>query len=310
MKGPLSFVAALIVNFELPGVKHNRTPYSPGDLLRLCKGFATANTVPIGAQRIMNAWLKSGCDPDEMEKKNKLNTSCLMYMCKGGHYNMIKLLIQASATVNSQNLLGDTPLSLCAARVHVHSRYYQCAKLLLSNGAAVNTWDRNGVVPLCWAATFGHIGLTKKLLEAGASQNVHPNRNNRPLPMAVKNKHKTVIKLLTAAWNREEEVAEAKEKANELLLERKRQKERRDREAKTPGKSYDDRRRARKLERLEARQRAAADKDDRMRKLASGDFKQMEKEEEEQKKREKEYELGEQVDTTWKVSGLLPVLSL
>jgi hypothetical protein len=236
-----------------------------------------------------------------METKYKLNTNCLMYMCKGGHYALVKMLIQSEATVNSQNLLGDTPLSIVCSRLHLAVRYFNCGKLLLKNNANPNTCDKKGIVPLNWCAMHGHVGMTKMLLEAGASQSLPANRDLRPLPMARDNNRKAVAKLLKAAWDKDMEAKEAKEKTHELYLEKKRAMERREREENTPGLSFHDRQRARKVRMAEKRAKEQENKYQTALRLASGDFKEQEKREEKQKKAQQEYELGEQLDTNWKL---------
>ena len=169
-----------------------KVSFESRDLLDMCKTLATSNMVTVPALRQIKAWLSGGIDPNAVEKKNKINTSCLMYATKGGHYHVCELLIRAGASVDNQNLLGDTALSIACSRANMHRRYVACAKLLLRNGANANTWDKNGYVPLCWAAVHGQKGLARALLEHGARQNIWANRNYRPAPLARRYKHPAV----------------------------------------------------------------------------------------------------------------------
>jgi hypothetical protein len=249
-------VASVIVDINLPWEK--QPAYTPGEVLKLCQFAAVSKYVPVPTQRTLKGWLLGGAEPNEIEKKNKLNTSAIMYAAKGGHFKVIEILLKAGANVNQQNLLGDTALSIACSRIQQHRRFAQCAKLLLKHGADPNSVDKNGLVPLNWTAIHGHKGVTKKLLEMGASQNLWKNKAQRPAPMARSNGHKNVAEILQKAWDAELKTHENVSEKNEMKRERARRVEWKKKQEKK-GNTWEDIQRKRKLERYEARKKKMED---------------------------------------------------
>ena len=85
---------------------------------------------------------------------------------RNGNTEAVKQLLEAGTDVNAKNNLGDTPL-MWAAR---YGRT-ETIKLLLEKGADVNRENRHGNTALLFAAYEGSTEMVKLLLEAGADVN-------------------------------------------------------------------------------------------------------------------------------------------
>lgn len=84
-----------------------------------------------------------------------------------GHLTVSRLLLEAWAPVDDQDLAGTTPLHLSSQKGHV-----DVVRLLLQCGADRNKLDGSGWTPLHYAASRGHAGVAKVLLLAGANAKV------------------------------------------------------------------------------------------------------------------------------------------
>lgn len=74
-----------------------------------------------------------------------------------GHVDMLKLLIEAGANVNSENeRLGRTPLHL--------AKNLSCVKILIKAGANVNMRSKAGIHALHWAVWFNKFSIVKFLV--------------------------------------------------------------------------------------------------------------------------------------------------
>jgi len=86
---------------------------------------------------------------------------------RGGHLEVVKLLLEHGADPNVKNRDGKTPLHNAASEGHL-----EVVKLLLERGADPNVKDDDGNTPLHNAAWRGHLEVVKLLLEHGADPNV------------------------------------------------------------------------------------------------------------------------------------------
>ena len=101
---------------------------------------------------------------------------------KGGHPEIVQVLLDAGAEVNPIDSFGDTPLMMAAMRGHV-----EVVKVLLSAGADVNFVSvLSGYTLLHGAAAYGELAVVRELCERGAErQMTRKNRYGRtPLDLA------------------------------------------------------------------------------------------------------------------------------
>ena len=73
-------------------------------------------------------------------RNKKIISIALLKAAKNGHSGCVSLLLEAEASVNRQDWLGETALSLAAGEGHDG-----CVKMLLKAGADVNKRDADGL---------------------------------------------------------------------------------------------------------------------------------------------------------------------
>lgn len=92
----------------------------------------------------------------------------LLWASDQGHYDLVKLLIEDGANVNTFNAYDERETALVNASKKGH---YDIVKFLIENGANLN---RNGEMALIVACDFGHVNVERLLLECGGAS-VHMN---------------------------------------------------------------------------------------------------------------------------------------
>ena len=92
-----------------------------------------------------------------------VGNTALTYACCGGFEEVVKILLKHDAVVEHQNENGHTPLMEAASCGHVG-----VAKLLLDNGANINTHSNEFKESALTLACYkGHLEMVKFLLDAG-----------------------------------------------------------------------------------------------------------------------------------------------
>jgi ankyrin repeat protein len=108
-----------------------------------------------------------------------------------GHHQIVDLLCEAKATVDTVSNDGYTALMLASAE-----GYVQVVKILLSRGAAVNVQDKDGSTALLWGCRSDAFSAIT-ILAAGANANIANKDGLTPLMAAVcNNQHETVRQLI------------------------------------------------------------------------------------------------------------------
>mmetsp|Transcript_44826 Transcript_44826/g.140522 ORF Transcript_44826/g.140522 Transcript_44826/m.140522 type:complete len:203 (+) Transcript_44826:2-610(+) len=122
------------LTFEAPQPRDELEGLSPrsADGVRLC------NAAYEGDTRAAAALLGRGVGPDARVKEKGNNTP-LNLAARGGHLEVMRMLLERRACVNSTNDFQETPL-MCAAN---RARGSVC-RLLLEHGADVHALDENG----------------------------------------------------------------------------------------------------------------------------------------------------------------------
>ena len=138
---------------------------------------------------------------------------CPLYLCNGFNFSLkvVEILLQRGANKEHRNVSDYTPLSLAAS-----GGFVNIIKLLLDNGAEINsrTGSKLGISPLMLAAMNGHVAAVKMLLDMGSDINaqIETNRNTALTLACFQGRHEVVSLLLDRKAN-----VEHRAKVNILL---------------------------------------------------------------------------------------------
>jgi ankyrin repeat domain-containing protein 50 len=143
-----------------------------------------------GQVEVVKLLLEKGA---ELESKDSNGRTPLSWAAEKGHEAVVKLLLEKGAELESKGSNDWTPLSWAA-----ENGQEAVVKLLLEKGAELESKDRwFGRTPLSLAAEKGHEAVVKLLLEKGAELESKGSRSGQtPLSLAAENGHEAVVKLL------------------------------------------------------------------------------------------------------------------
>ncbi len=110
---------------------------------------------------------------------------------RANHIDIVKLLVEKKAKIDSKNRKKQTPLHLA-----IYGGELSIVELLVSNGANLEGVDIDGGTPLSWAAYLGNLEILKYLVEIGARLDTKDYNNSFPLHWACYNGKITVIEYL------------------------------------------------------------------------------------------------------------------
>ena len=118
---------------------------------------------------------------------------------KGGHKEVVQVLLDRGANPNKKTFWGQTPIQGAVMIFYARKGHEEVVKLLLNRGANPNNTDNHGNTPLHLAAAYGHRILVQLLLDAGADPNKKHDNEWNPLHYASANGHEEVVRLLLDA---------------------------------------------------------------------------------------------------------------
>ena len=108
------------------------------------------------------------CDANlECRDEEGAGETPLMFACQGGHLDIVKLLIEHGANVNTLDFDGDTALAHAARKGE-----NKIVKFLIDAGADVNVRNRYKFTALDYAVRTLNLESQKHLLRAGAMRSV------------------------------------------------------------------------------------------------------------------------------------------
>ncbi|KAJ4425830.1 hypothetical protein ANN_27456 [Periplaneta americana] len=116
-----------------------------------------------GVLEMVSLLVEKGADVNtyDMDKQTPL-----YYAVSGSHVNVVQFLINSGADVNACNTFGDSPISVATKQGNV-----DLTKLLLDKGADVNTCDYFGASLIFAAARDGNVDIVRLLMGKGADVN-------------------------------------------------------------------------------------------------------------------------------------------
>jgi ankyrin repeat protein len=117
--------------------------------------------------------------------------TALFLAVKGEQRQLVQLLIERGAAVNTGDATGITPLHLAVKSTVI-------AAYLLEQGADPHAADHNECTPLYYAAFAGSAAVVNLLLEHGADDSAVNSCGRKTLFAAVEEGHINVLELLAA----------------------------------------------------------------------------------------------------------------
>ena len=130
----------------------------------------------------------------DLTEKNKFEDSLLMQVSRLGNVPLLNLLLKKSAVkdqIDAKEIHGITALM-----VAVKGGYEEIVKILHEHGASINTTQEDGITPLMFAADKNYINLVKYLVNKGAIVDATDVRGNTALTYATHKKYAETIAFL------------------------------------------------------------------------------------------------------------------
>ena len=156
---------------------------------------------------------------DNLADEDEDANTALHLAAQYGHYDIVQLLVETSASMDATNQKQETPLDLAAKNGHT-----EICRFLIERGSPIDPLDKNNKTPLMLAAENGHSRTLQYLLSSGATaykvtaekkkweelrrtkketiqQQIETGRRN-VLEIALENNHKECVKviLLSDVW--------------------------------------------------------------------------------------------------------------
>lgn len=127
---------------------------------------------------------KNGTIQDEPSLHNSIHLpvksmSMLQIVCKNGHLNSAKWLVERGVYIDASNFQWETSFNLACKFGHLH-----VAKWLHANGANIHFADRRNKTPLFNACMLGHLEIAQWLVSVGADIHVANYKGETPLYIA------------------------------------------------------------------------------------------------------------------------------
>ncbi|XP_063983689.1 ankyrin repeat domain-containing protein 29 isoform X3 [Diachasmimorpha longicaudata] len=126
--------------------------------------------------------------------KDKTSTTALFFAAQGGFVDIVNLLIEHGATVDSCSIDGGTPLFVACQCGHL-----DVVESMIERGANVNAHMKDGATALFIASQNGHVRILEVLLEHGAKTDAARTDGATPLWIAAQMGHDHAVRRLLKA---------------------------------------------------------------------------------------------------------------
>jgi len=146
------------------------------------------NAAREGDAESVTYFLDLGADPSFADPAD---TSPLHCAALGGHWEVVKLLLDAGAAIDAQTNTGRTALAFACGQNLIN-----IVRMLITRGANVDKQDSKHRTPMHFAARGGFDGVIQLLLNQGADINAADEEGNSPLHHAAHRGNAAVTRLL------------------------------------------------------------------------------------------------------------------
>ncbi|KAL7805259.1 ankyrin repeat-containing domain protein [Trichoderma aethiopicum] len=144
-----------------------------------------------GDEQVVEMLIKSG-KADINARDQQYGETPLIWAARKGHYNVVKLLLDADADVNVQEQRkGETALTLA-----IESRHEATIRELIAKGADVNNRDHTNHTPLHTASWQGSVPVMQMLLVQKVDVNASNDDGRTPIFSACALGHIDLVRLL------------------------------------------------------------------------------------------------------------------
>ncbi|GLA05528.1 hypothetical protein AnigIFM60653_006020 [Aspergillus niger] len=141
-----------------------------------------------GQEDIVQMLLERGAS---IETKSSKYQTPLSLAAANGHERIVQMLLKRGASIETKSSKYQTPLSLAAENGHE-----KIVQMLLERGASVETINSDSQTPLSLAAANGHERIVQKLLKRGATTETRSSKDQTPLSLAAENGHEKIVQML------------------------------------------------------------------------------------------------------------------
>jgi ankyrin repeat protein len=119
----------------------------------------------------------------DIETKDALGYTALLWAVREGHSNITRLLVNHGANIHARTPYGETPLWWAA-----RSGHDSLVEFLHDRGADIESRDKFGLTPLAWAVENDHSAVARLLVGWGANIMAADKAGQSPLSRAFKKK--------------------------------------------------------------------------------------------------------------------------
>ncbi len=124
------------------------------------------------------------------DDKNK--STPLHYASNRGHAEVVRLLLEKGAQIDSKEYSGNDALCYASYKGHI-----DVVRLLLEKGAKISQQDNQGETALHFAVDKGHTEVVRLLIESGANISQQNDQGETALDIAIRNEKTKIVELLT-----------------------------------------------------------------------------------------------------------------
>ena len=156
--GKLDFVKVLL-RYEA-NIEARGTIKIDGEVIEGCTALWVATSK--GHFDVVRLLIEQNAEVDSRTSKNSTPLIAAAFM---GHLDIVRCLVENGADVNARNNFNSTPLMIAC-----HSGHLDVASYLVKHGANINLQDNDGSSCLHCASERGHVQLVCELLASGAKQ--------------------------------------------------------------------------------------------------------------------------------------------
>jgi ankyrin repeat protein len=128
----------------------------------------------VNLAKILVKWANDNCTTDD-----NVHYTPLMFAAAKNDVDLVRVLLEGGASVESTNDYQWTPLHVAAFYGHL-----EVCRLLLDWGAKVDSLDVSEETPLHHAAMTGHLSVVKLLVEKGANVRIKNGKGHTASDMA------------------------------------------------------------------------------------------------------------------------------